>query len=99
MREEADATEGIKGKHPPSPSSSDEGDVGEEPVRLDWRLDPEESHSDWKIEICVSGGEIREIYHVHRASLSVLSNRSEYFARLFANKGHAEHETHANESH
>lgn len=67
----------------------------EEPRLLDWRLDPEESLSDWKIDILVEGGKTTHAtYHVHRPLLSVGAERSEYFSRLFANQGHKEHDTH-----
>lgn len=75
-----------------SPSTSDDDDEEEE-VHLDWRMDPEESLSDWKIEITGVDGSIHETYHVHRASLAVGSKQSIYFARVFANAGLREHET------
>ena len=59
--------------------------------RLNWRMDPEESYSDWSIEILV-GEKIYRTYHVHKAILSMGSKRSEYFARLFSNKNLKEHE-------
>ena len=84
----AAAVAGSKRKDAPTPSTSDE----EEDVRLDWRMDPEESHSDWTIEIVVAG-EPHATYHVHKVLLSVGCTKSEYFARLFSNKDLKEHET------
>lgn len=92
MSDETVVKEGPK-ENPPSPSTSDEEDEGQESdVRLSWRMDPDESLSDWTIEIWV-GGKTHGTYHVHKSTISVGSGRSEYFARLFANKGSMEHET------
>jgi len=86
-----------KRKEPPSPcSSDDEEDLLEkypETARLNFRMDPEESHSDWKIVIVVDGGSKEETYHVHKVSLSVGMKRCMYFRRLFQNKRLKEHET------
>ena len=63
----------------------------EENKRLHWRMDPEESLSDWTIVICLVGDydktEIKKTvhYHVHRNILSVGPKRCDYFARLFKN--------------
>jgi len=59
---------------------------------LDWRADPEESHSDWTVEVLVHG-KIHGTYHVHKSILSVGSKQSMYFARLFQNKTLHEHAT------
>ena len=60
--------------------------------RLDWRMDPEESFSDWTIAVSVVGGHDRSEhkrktihYHVHRNMLSIGPKRCDYFARLFKN--------------
>lgn len=89
MSEESTVHQGQKRK---ALSTSDEE---AEPASsyLDWRMDTEESFSDWKIEISVDG-KIHETYHVHRSVLAVGSKRSEYFVRLFANKNLKEHTTH-----
>jgi hypothetical protein len=55
---------------------------------LNWRLAPEESHSDWKIQIMSSLDEkaenrIIETYHVHKHMVAVGSKKCEYFSRLF----------------
>lgn len=47
-----------------------------------------QSHSDWTIEILV-GEKLHGTYHVQKSMLSV---RSDYFARLFSNKNLKEHE-------
>jgi hypothetical protein len=62
--------------------------------KLKWRADPEESHSDWTIEI-VSGPEIEqgeqqvdpsvEKYYVHKFFLAFGARRSQYFVSLFNN--------------
>jgi len=54
----------------------------EEEQELTWRMDPEESLSDWMIEIEVDGN-LHGRYHVHRTALAVGPRKSEYFARLF----------------
>ena len=51
-----------------------------------WRLDPDESLSDWTIEIQVHGVN-RDTYHVHKHCLAVGPRKSEYFAKLFAQGG------------
>ena len=45
---------------------------------LNWRMDPEESYSDWKITI-----NSKDIYHVHKCILGFGEKGSEYFAGLF----------------
>jgi hypothetical protein len=58
--------------------------------RLDWRLDPAESLSDWTIQIVVSGATAAAAaaaattdYYVHKNVLAVGARKSEYFGRLF----------------
>ena len=66
---------------------------------LSWRVLPEESHSDWTIEISKPGnnsGEgmaISRVFHVHKNILSVGPKKSNYFARLFQNGQCKEHQT------
>jgi len=76
-------------------SSSDEGDTIsslEDCKHLDWRMDREESLSDWTIEILVNGT-VHGTYHVHKNILSVGSKQSLYFSRVFQNKKLKEHKT------
>jgi len=89
-----------------APSSDDDAisyDSDAEPpppipsVRSSWRLDPEESLSDWTIQIIVranhtstssgDGDEITTTYHVHKFFLAVGPRKSEYFATLFSKGG------------
>jgi len=77
-----------KRKEPPSTSDGEE----EEEDRLDWRMDPHESRSDWTIEVVV-GEKTHGTYHVHQNILSVGPKRSEYFAHLFQNDNFAEQQT------
>jgi len=51
-----------------------------------WRLDPEESLSDWTIEIVVNDA-TQATYHVHKQNLAVGPRRSEYFVKLFSQGG------------
>jgi len=51
-----------------------------------WRLDPEESLSDWTIEIVVNG-QPNATYHVHKQNLVVGPRKSDYFVKLFAEGG------------
>ena len=62
----------------------EEVEVAEVEERLTWRDDPEDSLSDWTIEITVDG-KIYGCYHVHRAILAVGAKKSSYFASLFKN--------------
>ena len=62
----------------PPPPAADE--------RLDWRLDPAESLSDWTIQVVVGSGDSTAAvtdYHVHKSVLAVGARKSEYFGRLF----------------
>jgi hypothetical protein len=58
--------------------------------RIDWRLDPKSSYSDYTLEIDAifdesSGDSLidRKLYHVHKNILSVGRKKSELFAKLF----------------
>ena len=53
-------------------------------ARLLWRLDKEESFSDWSIEVAVQkkGKESNKIYHVHRNVIAVGHKKSEYLESL-----------------
>jgi len=53
-----------------------------------WRLDPDESLSDWTIEIVTPNQ--TTAYHVHKAHLAAGWRKSEYFRRLFQNDRFAE---------
>jgi len=55
--------------------------------RLHWKMDPEESLSDWTIEILV-GGKTHGTYHVHKSILAIGDRKSEYFVRLFRSGNH-----------
>lgn len=71
---------------PPGSTSDDEGE--EEPlVQPDWRMDPEESLSDWTIEVCV-GGKLYSTHHVHKVFLALGFRKSGYFQRLFRGGRH-----------
>ena len=75
---------------PPSPITTNDD-------KLLWRQDPEESLSDWTIELSYettgdeSGGASTDTktdtYHVHKAILASGPRKSEYFARLFKDGG------------
>jgi hypothetical protein len=81
----------------PSKRSNDayDSDEAPPPVRSNqdkslWRQDPEESLSDWTIEISYEGKNNKtktDTYHVHRALLAAGPRKSEYFARLFQDGG------------
>jgi len=57
-------------------------------LMLDWRMDPEESRSDFVIEIAVQGvqGYLTTTYHVHKNFLAFGKTASVYFAGLFASQ-------------
>ena len=65
----------------------DLGDYGDgtPPVETDgtvsWRDDPDESLSDWKISVKVSGTAGTETYHVHKAMIAAGPRKSDYFSR------------------
>jgi hypothetical protein len=71
--------------------SEDEPLTEEQEERMNWRLDPEESYSDWSIQInylqTSENDKITtansETYHVHKNVLGVGPRKSEYFLRLF----------------
>jgi len=84
----------------PRVSIGDAYDSDREPPAIDddelqtWKLDPQESHSDWTIEIVsettTEGGKVTtktDTYHVHKHVLSTGPRKSEYFTRLFQNEG------------
>lgn len=50
-----------------------------------WRLDPEESFSDWRIEITRKKTKQVDVYHVHRTHLAWGPQHSSYFKALFRN--------------
>lgn len=52
-------------------------------VDLSWRLDPEESMSDWTIMIKTKGTEKVDTYHVHKSILGCGPRRSNYFSAAF----------------
>jgi len=76
-----------KRKEPPSTS-----DEEEEEVRLDWRMEPKETLSDWTIEVVVDK-KTHSTYHTHRVTLSLGSKKSEYFERLFQSENFVEQKT------
>jgi BTB/POZ domain len=51
--------------------------------KLSWRLDPDESLSDWTVIIKSEGSSESKEYHVHKNILAVGPCKSEYFASLF----------------
>lgn len=62
-------------------SSLNESDDDEEP--LSWRLDPDESMSDWTIIILHDDSGTEDVYHVHKNMLAVGPCKSDYFASVF----------------
>lgn len=51
---------------------------------LSWRLAPEDSMSDWKVNVIDAQNEdITTVYHVHKNILAIGPRRSRYFSRLF----------------
>lgn len=65
----------------------------EEEHKLSWRLDPEESHSDWTIVIQHASSGKSDTYHVHKNIMAVGPCRSDYFASLFRSTHLAESQT------
>jgi hypothetical protein len=62
---------------------------------LNWRMPPEESFSDWTIEIITTKPaeallEQKDVYHVHKNVLAVGPKKCVYFERLFQNKQFSE---------
>lgn len=69
------------------------GNQQQQQQAIAWRLDPKESHSDWKIEIThttaaddVSSSKT-DLYHVHKCIMSIGSRQSDYFHALFHDGG------------
>jgi len=59
---------------------------GDKKKMLSWRLDPEESYSDWDLRIKYSNdGEI-QVYHVHKHILAVGKHKGLFFAENFDSK-------------
>jgi len=54
---------------------------------LDWRLDPSESLSDWRVNIVVDSK--NTTYHVHKAIIAAGERQSDYFVRLCRGSGAA----------
>lgn len=52
-----------------------------------WRLDPKMSYSDWKIEVSRPNKRKPDVYHVHKAILSLGERRSFRFAAEFQHSG------------
>ena len=84
-------------------SMEDEDDSSRPPPSLDsghlnWRMAPEESFSDWTIEISTTESsqillEQKDVYHVHKTVLAVGPKKCLYFERLFQNQQFSERET------
>ena len=53
---------------------------------LSWRLNPQESLSDWQIKVVRAESGKVDLYHVHRMVLAVGPRQSGYFANLFLNE-------------
>ena len=51
--------------------------------QLSWRMDPEESLSDWTLIVRTEDTTVSKEYHVHRPILAVGPCKSDYFASLF----------------
>ncbi|GKY93948.1 hypothetical protein MPSEU_000361700 [Mayamaea pseudoterrestris] len=88
--------------------TSDDDDVPPPPPplggSLSWRMSPEDSLSDWMIEIVYEtsdgNGNVKskvDTYHVHKCHLAGGSRKSGYFSKLFSNGGRFA-ETSANKS-
>ena len=55
----------------------------------DWRGDPQETYSDWRIIVINKDSAFsKTVYHVHKFVLSSGPRRSEYFAKVFKNLDH-----------
>jgi len=74
-------------------NSDDDGEINE-PFSW-WRMPPEESRSDWTIELSEdsTSGEEKDTFHVHQYILSLGPNHSKYFKCLFLGSNSAESET------
>lgn len=55
---------------------------------LSWRSDPEQSFSDWKIEVRTMGERTVDFYHVHRNIVGFGPRKSGYFAKQFLKFNH-----------
>jgi len=53
---------------------------------LSWRMEPNESQSDWRIEVQRESGSI-DVYHVHKTAIAVGSQRCEYFVASIRHDG------------
>jgi len=86
--DDGDASSNLRSTDHTIEQQQDDEEEGEEEIemeeRLTWRDDPEDSLSDWTIEITVDG-KIYGCYHVHRAILAVGAKKGTYFASLFKN--------------
>lgn len=76
---------------------NEESPFGEEPEeehKLSWRLDPDESHSDWTIEVTTQHDTNKcDTYYVHKNIMAVGPCRSDYFVSLFRSTHLAESQT------
>jgi len=65
-----------------------------EPERpgLHWQMDPDESLSDWTIEI-LAAGKVHGCYHVHKAIVAVGAKKSQYFYQLIRSDNFQESKT------
>jgi len=52
---------------------------------LDWRMDPQDSHSDYTLEVEQEDGTV-DTYHVHKVILGFGDRDSVYFAGVFASQ-------------
>lgn len=75
----------VKDSSTVTPRTTDPSDENRAPPKMMWRLDKDESFSDWTIEVTVEDGDAdsQHIYHVHRSSLAVGQKKSGYFEALF----------------
>ena len=58
------------------------GDTENEEIPA-WRMDPEESYSDWIIEVIGKDSGSKAVYHVHKLALAIGPRKSDYFAGVF----------------
>ena len=80
--------------------SEDDDESSLDSVHLSWRMPPDESFSDWTIEILTTTTELAEtepeqkdVYHVHKCVLAVGRKKCRYFERLFQNPQFSESES------
>ena len=76
-------------REPPQPKELS----AEAKLDLTWRLDKDESYSDWTIEIIASSddedadeGTTSAFYHVHKTTLATGRRKSEYFDSIFSSE-------------